>query len=51
MNNVAKSSSFHELETKSNLNLKDILSKAYSKESGSQKLEGGNQQDLKKAIQ
>ena len=52
MHNVVESSSFQDMETRSNLDLKDILSKAYSKASGvAENSDGNNAQDLKRAIQ
>ena len=55
MQNVTQSSRFHDLETKSKLDLKDILSKVYTKETRLQdsttQSEDVNKQKLKQAIQ
>ena len=53
MHNVTESSSFHDLESRSKLDLKDILSKAYTEETRLQDFTakaGGNKQELKQAI-
>ena len=54
MHNVTESSSFHDWETRSKLDLKDILSRAYTKETKLQDFTAkadGNKQELKQAIE
>ena len=53
MHNVVDSSSFQDLESRSNLDLKDVLQKAYGKYAASTSVDQSknNAQELKKVLQ
>ena len=50
MHKVVESSSFQDIETRSKIDMKDVLSKAYSKSNAVTDDKGGNSQDLKGAL-